>query len=757
MLAHFNTFSWPKFGRLVAGGLLASALAACGGGGGSPGAVPGAPAPGVPGTPVPASVTLLTSAATIPASGADGSEVTLTAIVKDASNSALAGATVSFKADSGTITNTVRTTDASGTVVEKLSVKGDSSLRDITITASSGSITSAAKVVKVVATSAVAPKLLLTSSSGTLPSAGAAGTSVTIKALVIDANNIVVPNTAVTFTTDSGTLSAGQKTTDSAGVASVNLDTGTDPTTRAINVTAIVAGAPVSTVQVNVVGTKIAINAAATVNVGASSDVTAVLTDSAGSPLANRAITFSSQLNPVTTKSGAASPATTDSTGKLVLSYSAAKAGSDTITVRALGETASATIAIVSSNFSVAVVDANNNNAALSSADIGPCYPVAVSNFVGAVPQGGTVTVSSSRGTVYSDAGCTTQLSGPVSLAAGTGAATVYLQASGPGVATLTANSSATSSTVQGSVEFVAPLTTTSVISLQATPAIVGANAAGSTSEQVVLRAVVTDKASQGNPVKNAKVAFSIISDSSGGTLSQPSEVLTASDGSATISYIAGTTTTAVDGVVIQARVVSPITPNTTSTAKLSVTQRSLFISAGTGNTVLTPSSTTYQVDYAVFVTDATGNAVRDVTVTAAVRPRNFRKGVMVFPAPSGPWTPMISATCLNEDADSDGVLGIGEDTNGNGRLDPVIPMNITSSGKTDASGTATISLVYPRDRAYWIDVDFTIRGAVQGSEARYVGYTVLPGAAADYGSATVAPPGATSPYGKSGVCTDVN
>jgi hypothetical protein len=749
MLAHFNTISWPKIGRLVAGGLFASALAACGGGGGSPGAVPGAPAPGVPGTPVPASVTLLTSAATIPASGADGSEVTLTAIVKDASNSALAGATVSFTADSGTITNTVRTTDASGTVVEKLSVKGDSSLRDITITASSGSITSAAKVVKVVATGAVAPKLLLTSSSGTLSSAG---TSVTIKALVIDANNVVVPNTAVTFATDSGTLSAGQKTTDSAGVASVNLDTGTDPTTRAINVTAIVAGAPVSTVQVNVVGTKIAINAAANVNLGASSDVTAVLTDSAGGPLANRAITFSSLLNPVTTKSGAASPATTDSAGKLVLSYSAAKAGSDTITVRALGETASATIAIVSSNFSVAVVD--TNGAALSSADTGSCYPVAVSNFVGAVPQGGTVTVSSSRGTVYSDAGCTTQLSGPVALAAGTGAAKVYLQASGPGVATLTANSSATSSTVQGSVEFVAPLTPVSAISLQATPAIVGANAAGSTSEQVVLRAVVTDKASQGNPVKNAKVAFSIVSDSSGGTLSQPSEVLTGSDGSASISYIAGTTTSAVNGVVIQARIVSPVTAAST-TATLTVAQRALSITAGTGNTILIPTSTTYQVDYAVFVTDAAGNAVSGVTVTGAVRPRNYRKGVMVLATASGPWVPQVSATCLNEDIYGDGVYAAVLDTNHNGRLDPGLTVNITPSATTDANGTATISMSYPRDRANWIDVDFTIRGAVSGSEATYVGYTVLPGLAADYNSATTAPPGAVSPYGTSTSCGD--
>jgi hypothetical protein len=264
---------------MAAGGLLAAALAACGGGGGSPGAVPGAPVtPGGGTTPAPSSVTLVTSAATIAGSGADGTEVTLTAIVKDAGNNALSGATVSFKADSGTISNTVRVTDATGTVTEKLSVKGDSTPRDITITATSGSVTSAAKVVKVVATTSVAPKLLLTSSSGTLASAGAPGTAVAIRALVLDSNNVVVPGTTVTFATDSGSLSASSKTTDASGIASVNLDTGTDPTTRLINVTAAVAGAPASVVQVNVVGTKIALNAASTFNFGASSDVTALLT-----------------------------------------------------------------------------------------------------------------------------------------------------------------------------------------------------------------------------------------------------------------------------------------------------------------------------------------------------------------------------------------------------------------------------------------------------------------------------------------------
>ena len=48
------------------------------------------------------------------------------------------------------------------------------------------------------------------------------------------------------------------------------------------------AGAPATNVKVNVAGTKLTINAAGTVNFGASTDVTVVLVDSAGIALANR-------------------------------------------------------------------------------------------------------------------------------------------------------------------------------------------------------------------------------------------------------------------------------------------------------------------------------------------------------------------------------------------------------------------------------------------------------------------------------------
>ncbi|MES2015173.1 MAG: Ig-like domain-containing protein [Pseudomonadota bacterium] len=726
---------------------LAATLSACGGGGGSPGTVPGQP----PVTPTVATVTLSTSATSMPNTGAPGSEVTLTATVKDADNNAMSGITVAFAASSGVISKGTRVTDASGTVTEKLSIGGDvTAPRDITVTATAGGKTSNTKTVNVTPTLNPVPKVVLTSTSGTLNSGGAL--AVQIRALVIDSNNVVVPNAVVNFSTDSGTLSAGTSATLANGTAVVDLNTGGDPSNRTITVKANTPGAVEANVKVNVIGTSITLNGATTVNKDSVSDINVVLTDSSGNPLLNRAVTFSATANPIAVKGGGAS--TTDSTGKLVLSYTASAVGTSTITVTALGQSATLAITTVSADFSIIPVGTGTP----PQANTGACNVVNIRDFVNAVPQS-TVSVTTSRGLLYTNAACTAALGSSVPLTAGL--ATVYVKSGSPGVATLSATDSVTHSTVQSTLEFVSPLTATSVISLQANPSVVSANSAGSTSQQVVLRAVVTDSASLGNPVKNAKVAFTILADPSGGTLSQPSEVLTGADGSATVSYIAGTTATATGGVQIRATVQSVVS-SANATALLTVGQRALFITAGTGNTILTPSSTTYQVDYTVFVTDAAGNAVRDVVVTGKVRPRYYYKGFMVWSGASGPWVPNVLATCLNEDLDSDGFLGtdtfgVTEDTNTSGHLDPGIPITVTSSGKTDGSGTAVVSLLYPKDRAYWIDADFTFTGAVSGTEASYVGYTVLPGAGADYATKTIAPPGAVSPYGFAAVCTDKN
>ncbi|KQQ47621.1 Ig-like group 1 domain-containing protein [Duganella sp. Leaf126] len=718
---------------------FATLLGGCGGGGGSPGTVGGGAGTGTPATPSKvASVALQASAATIASSGAAGTEVTLTAIVKDSGGNALVGETVSFSASSGTVSSTNRLTDTSGHVTEKLSVAGDASLRTITVTASAGGQTSAPVQVAVVT---AVPTLALTTDSGTLASSGAAGSEATVVALVRDANNTALPGVVVDLKADSGSLTLTSRTTNAQGIVTEKLSTGGDPSSRAIRITAGAVGATAVSTVVNVAGNRLTLNAASTINAGAAADVAVKLVDSAGNALVGKPVTFSSNANALTVKGGGA--AVTNAAGQLILTYAASGGSADVITVRSLGETASAAIAINTSSFAVRVLDGSGNP--VTGTAIGSCRQVAVTGG-----GSGDVTLSSSRGTVYADAGCSTPLSGALTLAGG--AATAYIDASGPGVATLTAK--AGNLGAQTDLEFVAPLTAASTITVQADPAVIGVNTAGSITQQVTLRAVVRDGPAQNNPVKNAQVSFAILADASGGALTQPSDVTTAADGSATVSFIAGATPTATNGVQIQARIVGGGVVNNSATAQLTVAQRSLFISAGTGNQIGTPDSATYQQDYAVFVTDAAGNAVSGVRLTASVLPVRYYKGALVYTAP-GPWAPGPQTACDNEDLNRNGILDAGEDLNGNGKLDPGIPVNVTPAVTTDASGRATVSLVYPRDRVNWLDVALTVRGQANGSESTYTSLVHLLGLSSDYTNQNVAPPGAVSPYGVATTCSN--
>jgi hypothetical protein len=361
------------------------------------------------------------------------------------------------------------------------------------------------------------------------------------------------------------------------------------------------------------------------------------------------------------------------------------------------------------------------------------------------------------------------------------GNATAYVMATGPGVATLVATASSPAATAHGDIEFVAPLTAGATITLLVDPAVIGSNATTvDTEQQSTLRAVVRDGTPQNNRVKNAVVNFSIITDPSGGYLTQPSVVATGSDGAATVSYVAGSGSSATNGVVLQAQIQSTITTRST-TAALTVARRALFVSAGTGNTVNVNDPESYSTDYLVFVTDAGGNAVSGANITASVLPSHYDKGFQVYSLAGISWVKMLMAHCLNEDLNANGILddnedlnlnGIldagedlnhnnildhGEDTNANGRLEPGIPLTVTSTGQTDASGTARVTLQYPRNRARWLEVDLTIRASVGGSESSYKAHFVLIGAAIDYATQGVSPPGQFSPYGTGPACTDTN
>jgi hypothetical protein len=120
--------------------LAVATLVGCGGGGGNAGTCSiGCPTPTPPGsTPKAATIELLTSSGTASTSG---DEVTITALVKDVNNVALAAEPVTFSTDTGTLQAAVPATTATGTATARFTTGASRSNRTATITVTSGAVT----------------------------------------------------------------------------------------------------------------------------------------------------------------------------------------------------------------------------------------------------------------------------------------------------------------------------------------------------------------------------------------------------------------------------------------------------------------------------------------------------------------------------------------------------------------------------------------------------------------------------------------
>lgn len=582
-------------------------------------------------------------------------------------------------------------------------------------------------------------------SSPELPSSGAAGSDVTVTALVKNSSNNAIAAVPVTFSANSGALTAVSAVTDANGKATASLGTSGDRTNRTITVT-VHAGTISASGTVNVVGTAVNIVGPNTVTAGGTGEFAISVRDQAGSAVAGVPVTISSAKgNPIAVKTsggGTAAAPLTNSQGQVVVTVTGAQSGNDTLTASAQGSTFSYAFNVNAVQLSVST--------SVSQANVQACTPISARYENSGVGQNGTINISASRGTIYSDAACSAPLgSSAVPVTAGNAQVT-YIASTTVGIATITATV-VNGPTAQTNLEFVAPLTASATLSVMADPAVISTSGTGQTSSSE-LTVVVRDGTAQNNLVKGAVIEFSIVADQSGGALSSPSVVTTDRNGTAKVTFNAGVAPTPSNGVTIQARIQGT---TKTATTNLTVSRKSLFITAGTGNKLEAPSNSTYKQDYTVFVTDASGNPVPDVTVTASILPVYYWKGeyaLDVDPATtrSGWYIPASSYRCPNEDlAPQNGILDAGEDANNNGKLDPGIPLNVTSSGKTDATGTAVVSILYPKDRGNWTDVQLTIRGFVVGTESFYqTGVYTLPVLTADTADSTTPPPGRYSPYG---------
>ena len=594
------------------------------------------------------------------------------------------------------------------------------------------------------------------------------GDQVTVTAIVKGAGNVSLPSTALTFSADSGTLTSAQTTTDATGAATVVLTAGSDRSNRSIVVTAT-SGAASGAITLPVVGTTLSYAGATTVALNGTTQTTVTAKDSKGTVVSGLPVTVTSTLgNTLSTPT-----VTTNAQGTSTVAYTAVHAGADTLSFAGGGANVSTTISISAENF------AFTSPASNIAIPVASRQALTLRYLSNGVPQAGkTIAFAATAGTL--------SVADPTAInpcASSTTASMATTDANGNATICV-ASVTASPATVQGTLVGVAGVTaqatlpvsfvalTPATVVLQASPNALSPNPAGSTTQQANVVATVTDAA--GNPVSGVTVNFNRIADPSGGNLDQPSAVTTTS-GQASVHYIAGATSTANNGVQLQATVQGypAVAAGTTS---LAVTQSALFIALGTGNSVTLLDAQTYQKDWVVYVTDANGVPVSNVSLTVKALPILYGKGQLYF---SNAWgwseTPTTNLTtdpaslerlgttaegdyvCANEDANYNGVLDAGEDTNQDGVLQPGNVISVTGSSTSGASsgivttgstGRATISLVYAKSYANWVRVRLIASAVVSGTESKTQAEFWAAGAAADYSTATVAPPGQFSPFG---------
>ena len=595
-------------------------------------------------------------------------------------------------------------------------------------------------------------------SSTELASAGLAGSEVAVTALVKDDANLALPNAKISFATDSGILGSVDAVTDKNGQARALLGTGGANSNRSITVTANV-GMRSGKGTVAVTGSTVEVLGPAALMLGQGADLTVTVRDSARKPVSGAAIAYSTGAgNGVRVKDGGA--ALSNAQGQLVLRLTAGSLGKDAVSVNALGAAATQAYAVAGSDLRLNPAVSQDAGGADVLPEVGTlaCQPIDVRYDKAGVAQTGSASLSTSRGSLFADSACSQAL--PTSLMFSNGNLPhSYVQSANAGVTTITA-AVAGGPSAQTRLEFVAPLSAASKLAVQAEPAVLRANmtpSAGSANISII-GAVVRDGTAN-NLVKNAPVLFTILSDPSGGYLRQAGRVLTGSDGLARAEYVAGAADSGRDGVLIQARIEGAAQAAATALVRLTVARQALSIKLGTGSLLREYSASVLQKDFAVFVSDSAGNAVPGVAITAAAWPSRYAKGYYVWQADkpefpdTGVWRLALPHySCANEDVLRNGIFDAAYDGNGNGVLDPGIPLTVSTSGLSDALGMATVTVSYPRNFASWVRIALTVRGAVSGTEASATADLPLPTLASDFSARRVDPPGRLSPYG-SGPC----
>jgi hypothetical protein len=698
-----------KFASITVLAALALGLAACGGSGNNA----FVPPPVNPGSTV-TTIAVTTSSVTIPADGS--ASATITAHATDATNSAVSGAKVTFSSSAGSISGSPATTDANGNATATIAAGTAAASTAITVTATSGSGSGTAKVTvsnsqQTITLETDEPQI---TSDGSKPA--------TITALVRDANNNFVSGVAITFKSTSGGLTVVNGTTDTNGAATATLSAASDPTNRTITVTAS-AGQTSATLDVPVVGTALSVTGAPSLVIGSQGTYNVSLTDSSGKPIAGQSVALTSSAG----NTLSAASVTTDVSGHATLQLTATKAGTDTLTAKTLGLTATQTVVVSGQSFVFTSPAANTK------VDLGASLTLIVNWKSTGTPQvGQIVNFASTRGAL-APASVVTDASGN---------ATVHISSTTSGPAIISATGTGVTATL--AVDFVA--TNPTALDLQANPATIAIQG------QSTLSAIVRDLAN--NLVEGQTVSFQL-TDITGGSLSVAS-AQTDIQGRAQTVYTASSAPSASNGVTVTAIVQGK--PAVTGSATLTVGGQTVFLSLGTGVKLQENApATQFTMPWVLQAVDSAGNPVNNVPVTLTIHSVSYYKGTWVATGSDWVWTPK-SPACANEDVNLNGVLDPGEDFNGNHKLDPgEVAVTTVGTVTTAADGSATFGVEYPEDHAAWVVVNLTATANVQGTQASTNSIFQLPMLSTYVTAAPSAIPGEVSPYGVNVSCANPN
>ena len=652
----------------------------------------------------------------------NGQTATITATVKDLSNVAISGASVSWNTDTGTLRSITSVTNASGqatAVFDAGSTLPAGTSPKATISVTSAAVTGSVQI----PINAVSKSIELLADATSI---GSGGDTTTIRAFVKNGvTNAALSGQTVNWSATSGTLSIVSGTTDSSGVASAILSAGSNKTNREVVVTASSDSAS-QFLLMPVVNTKLSISGATSATQGSTVVLNLSGVDSKGVAIPRIALSVNSAL-------GNTVPATvvTDVAGQASVSYIADKVGTDTITISGAGATTTAAMVVSGTDENLTFI----LPASGTKVDVGKPFVFMLKYLKGGVGQANKkLNLAATIGTLR-PVSVDTDANGnspPVTITSGfAGSSTVSATLAG-----------GTVQATQG-LSFVA--ITPATLVLQASPSALAPNAAGGSAQQAALFAKVTD--ATGNPVPGVIVNFSQQADPSHGVLSQAS-ASTDANGIATVQYLSGADSTASGAVILKATVASNVLIS--GTAAMTVNGEALFIVLGTGNTITNFDQQTYEKNWTVYVTDANGVKVANKKVTIKVIPTLYLKGYLVWSDVAGLWINAVTPLeCANEDRNVNGVLDSGEDINFDGTL---TPGNVVSLGAstvtTDSNGAATITMRYAELYAPWITVRLTAAATVGGTEATTFKEFPLDKLAGDFSVKTVAPAGVISPFG---------